>query len=91
MYVKVPFPYTLANSLFNVIILEIFDLTKFHVNLLAVNIYEIAGERVKLGIANIYNTIVSLSGAIPNSSDWSCLKRVLKDKYNILDSEEVLE
>lgn len=68
-YVKVPFPYTLANSLFNLMVLEILDLTRFHAHLLPVNIYEIAGESVKLGIANIYNTIVSLSESIPDISD----------------------
>lgn len=69
MYVKVPFPYTLANSLLHVTILEIFDLTKFHVSLLPVNISEIAGERVKLGITSISSTIVPLSEPIPNNSD----------------------
>lgn len=56
---KVPFPYTLANNLFNLIVLKILDLTKFHTSLLPVNIYEIARERVKPGIANISNTVAS--------------------------------
>ena len=34
-------------------------ITKFHTSLLPVNIYEIARERVNLGIANISNTVVS--------------------------------
>lgn len=68
MYVVVPYLYTFANSLLNLISLEILDLTKFHTSLLSENIYRTVGERIKLGIANIYNTIVSFSEAILNSS-----------------------
>lgn len=68
MYVVVPYLYTFANSPLNLIPLEILDLTKFHASLLPANIYKIAGERVKLGIANTYNTIFSFSEAIPHSS-----------------------
>lgn len=68
-YVLVPYPYTFANNLLNLMFLETPDLTKFRASLLPANIYKIAGERVMLRIANIYTTVVSLSEAVPHSSD----------------------